>query len=1017
MAAKTEQGREHEAGPARRRFRAHPARLVPIPVCGLFILARQLGAVADEPVWVLIGVMAVVWLASTAVETVLPQRTTLRIAVEIASITLVIYTIGWGALLAIGFVFNVANHLDDEGSRVGRPSIIFSVLGIVLGECAVTLGIAKSLIPEPQGHGLAVLECAGVCVVIWMLTYTQRQKEMVETDLRRSEERLRALVQHASDVIMVMQADGVVSYTSPALLRLLGYRSLERIGVEILPDDEIARANEFFTDLMQRPGDVAWIELPLRHLDGTLRWFEVGVTNRLDDPAVLGMVCNLRDVSERRAAQEQLTFQAYHDALTRLPNRWQFLERLEQALFDAATHDRQVAVLFLDVDRFKLVNDTLGHDVGDRLLVTVAERLQSCVRPGDTVARFGGDEFSLLLGNLRDPDVAIRVAERVIEVMREPVIVGDHELFVSTSIGIAISLGGSERASDLLRQSDLAMYVAKDEGRARWELFDPQSAPHMMERLELEGDLWRAIDHGELVVQFQPELELATGRVIATEALVRWLHPTRGLIAPDRFVPFAEESGLIVAIDRLVLREACGWAHQWSKLVRSEHPIVVSVNLSPRFMREDDLVGEITRALDETGVDPHCLQIEITERSALTDLEVTSDEAASDPTTRRARGDRRLRHRLLVALVPEAAPDRRVEARQVVARHDRHGGGRRRDRAGRDHHGPCARDEDHGRRGRAGGAGGSAARARLRHCGRLAVVAGGGARPARRVRGLRVLVAGWPRAARPPRRFERRRRVGAHQRRGLSRRTQIREIAGLLLLLEAAAGIEPAFKVLQTSAWATRLRRRARECRSAAPRGGARRIPHAQRQSVSGQGRIGFARGACLSAAPAERGVRDRLVRLIDRARVERLVEVEILPVRDLLRDAAQAVPELLEPQRGVRQTAEVRLPRPLRERPARLPDRLNPTPALPDTTRSALWQLISPMSDPRVAPTARSIVANGPAYAALTPIPAWNFTSNARTTPFTPIDTPLIGSRLRVAWKNFATGWSAGPVASNCVL
>jgi len=281
-------------------------------------------------------------------------------------------------------------------------------------------------------------------------------------------------------------------------------------------------------------------------------------------------------------------------------------------------------VLFLDVDRFKLVNDTLGHDLGDRLLVTVAERLAACIRPGDLVARFGGDEFSLLLGNLRDPDVAIDVAERVIDALREPVRVGEHELFVSASIGIAISAGGEERAGDLLRQSDLAMYVAKDEGRARWHVFDPQSAPHMMERLELEGDLWRAIDHGELVVQFQPELELLTGSVIATEALIRWRHPTRGLIAPDRFVPFAEESGLIVAIDALVLREACGWARQWAGLVHDRHPIVVSVNLSPRFMGQDDLVGQIMRAIEETGVDPRCLQIEITERSALTDLEVTS---------------------------------------------------------------------------------------------------------------------------------------------------------------------------------------------------------------------------------------------------------------------------------------------------------------------------------------------------------------------------------------------------------
>jgi len=203
-------------------------------------------------------------------------------------------------------------------------------------------------------------------------------------------------------------------------------------------------------------------------------------------------------------------------------------------------------------------------------------------------------------------------------------VVGEHELFVSASVGIAISAGGEVGATELLRVSDLAMYIAKDKGRARWELFDPASAPHMLERLELEGDLWRAIDNDELMVQFQPEVELATGHVTATEALIRWQHPTRGVVPPDLFVPFAEESGLIVAIDRLVLREACRWARQWSTAGSEYAPVVVSVNLSPRFVRQDDLVGEVTRALDETGLDPRFLQIELTERSALTDMEVTS---------------------------------------------------------------------------------------------------------------------------------------------------------------------------------------------------------------------------------------------------------------------------------------------------------------------------------------------------------------------------------------------------------
>ena len=501
---------------------------------------------------------------------------------------------------------------------------MFTVLGISVGECAIAVGLVKSLIPEPQGHWLSMLEGAGVCVVIWMLAYVQHEKEAVETDLRRSEERHRALVEHASDAIMIIQTDGCVSYTSPGLLRLLGYDRIDHIGSNIVPEESMEEANEFLIGVMQHPGDVAWIELPLRHHDGSLRWFEVGVTNRVDDPAVGGLVCNMRDVSERRAAEDQLTFQAYHDELTGLPNRWRFLERLEQALFDVATHGRHVAVLFLDVDRFKLVNDSLGHDIGDRLLGTVAERLQTCVRPADTVARFGGDEFSLLLGDLSDPDVALRIAERVTECLREPVLVGEHELFVSASIGVAISNGGQERAGDLLRQSDLAMYVAKDEGRARWSLFDPQSAPHMMERLELEGDLWRAIDHGELMVLFQPEVELTTGRVVTTEALIRWMHPTRGMIGPERFVPFAEETGLIVEMDRFVLREACTWARHWASSPRDDKPVVVSVNLSPRFLRQEDVVGEVTRVFDETGVDPRCVQIEVTERSVLTDFESTS---------------------------------------------------------------------------------------------------------------------------------------------------------------------------------------------------------------------------------------------------------------------------------------------------------------------------------------------------------------------------------------------------------
>ena len=379
---------------------------------------------------------------------------------------------------------------------------------------------------------------------------------------------------------------------------------------------------------MANPGDVAWIELPLRHGDGTIRWFEVGVTNRLDDPAVSGLVCNMRDVSERRAAQEQLKFQAYHDALTRLPNRWQFLERLEQALFDASTNGRYVAVLFLDVDRFKLVNDTLGHDIGDRLLVQVAERLADvpAARPTSSPASAATSSASCSATSAT-PTSRSTSPTAIVECLREPVMAGEHELFVSASIGIAISHEGQELASDLLRQADLAMYVAKENGRARWEVFDPQSAPHVMERLELEGDLWRAIDHGELVVQFQPEMELTTGRVVATEALIRWQHPTRGVIIarPVRAVrrgvgphrrdrPVRVARGVPVGAAVVELRRR----RRHDPADRGERQPLAAFHAPGRRG------ADIMRALDETGVDPRCIQIEITERSALTDLEVTS---------------------------------------------------------------------------------------------------------------------------------------------------------------------------------------------------------------------------------------------------------------------------------------------------------------------------------------------------------------------------------------------------------
>jgi diguanylate cyclase (GGDEF)-like protein len=269
------------------------------------------------------------------------------------------------------------------------------------------------------------------------------------------------------------------------------------------------------------------------------------------------------------------------------------------------------------------VNDNLGHDAGDRLLFDVANRLRACVRPQDVVARFGGDEFTMLLDDIENAGAAVAIAQRITEGLSSPLLFEGHEIVLSASVGIALSAGGTESAGELLHHADLAMYVAKEKGRSRWELYDPDAAVRTGERMELEAELWHAIDDDELIVRFQPEFSLATGDIVAAEALVRWQHPTRGLLEPDDFIPLAEESSLIIALDRYVLREACRCARRWWQQRRPGERMVVSVNLSPRFVRQPDVVADIVATLREVDADPRGLQIEITERTALTDVERT----------------------------------------------------------------------------------------------------------------------------------------------------------------------------------------------------------------------------------------------------------------------------------------------------------------------------------------------------------------------------------------------------------
>jgi diguanylate cyclase (GGDEF)-like protein len=334
-----------------------------------------------------------------------------------------------------------------------------------------------------------------------------------------------------------------------------------------------------------------------------------------DESGVRELVSVTRDISERKQAEIELSHAALHDTLTGLPNRALFLDRLGLALRRTERRSGSVAVLFCDLDRFKVVNDSLGHDAGDRLLVDVAKRIVTALRPADTVARFGGDEFTILCEDIAGEIEAATIAQRIVDVFRDPFVLEDGEVFLATSLGIAIARGTDDRAEDLIRDADAAMYRAKERGKGRYEIFDEAMRADAVARLETESALRRALDRGELLLHYQPEVDIVTGEVRGFEALVRWDHPARGLLAPSAFIPLAEETGLIVPIGEWVLREACTEATRWAGM--SDEPLTLSVNLSARQLAQQDLVAMVRRAVAETGIDPSTLCLEITESAVM----------------------------------------------------------------------------------------------------------------------------------------------------------------------------------------------------------------------------------------------------------------------------------------------------------------------------------------------------------------------------------------------------------------
>ena len=502
-----------------------------------------------------------------------------------------------------------------EGTRRGQVGLAVLV-ALVLG--AGTTGVVQ-LVRRSRDHVARAYEA---------LKGEVDERRAAEDAVRASEGRFRSLVQRASDLTVVTDERGVIAYVSPAAEALLGFQPEDLLNlplsVHVAPDQR-ADVDSAITVVAEQPGLVHTIELRLRTRDGRTRSVEAVCQNLINDPHVRGLVWNGRDVTDRRALEDQLTRQAHHDPLTGLPNRALLLERLATATTATAESGCCVSMILVDLDGFKAVNDTLGHPAGDDLLRVAAQRLSGCIREEDTAARLGGDEFAVLASSGQTEHV-VGMARRIVEVLRLPFSVAGREVRVGASVGVA-HRHGSESPEDLLRDADIAMYVAKKTGKGRVEVFEPDMRAQASERTSLQQQLARAVDLGEIEVQYQPIIDLESFRPTMMEALARWRCPDGSLVPADVFIPIAEESRAIVEIGRAVLHQACRATQHWRGLP-GYADLSVAVNVSVQQVLSGALVDHVHEALQASGTPPSALTLEITESAALQDSDRVAAEFA-----------------------------------------------------------------------------------------------------------------------------------------------------------------------------------------------------------------------------------------------------------------------------------------------------------------------------------------------------------------------------------------------------
>lgn len=452
------------------------------------------------------------------------------------------------------------------------------------------------------------------------------ERKQAEEDLSKSEEQFRLTFEMAPIGMAIKTLDGRFVRVNQALCDILGYTSLELLHQTWA---DVTHPNDVEVYRIQNQklcrGEISDFKIENRYLtkDGKVVYGILKVALVRDSTVKpLHLIGQFIDITDRLRAEKQLLYDALHDSLTGLPNRVLLMEHVEQSLKRMQRHQNYLfAILFIDLDRFKVVNDSLGHLVGDRLLIAIARSLKAIVRSTDTVARLGGDEFIILLDQIKDINDAIRIAERISNELRSPFHLEGREVFTTASIGIALSSTDYHQGSDLLRDADIAMYRAKEKGKARYEIFERMMYAEALKQLQLENDLRQAFERQEFLVHFQPIVSLITGRLTGFEALVRWQHPSRGLVRPAEFIPIAEETGLIVSIGEWVLHSACQQMSAWQTKFSTTVPLRISVNLSGKQLREPDLLKKIDQILAQTGLDGQSLKLELTESMLMENVE------------------------------------------------------------------------------------------------------------------------------------------------------------------------------------------------------------------------------------------------------------------------------------------------------------------------------------------------------------------------------------------------------------